>query len=1039
MTKRILQFTLCMLLTSCISQAQNYQWAKQLGGTRNNETSGSVVTDANGNVFVTGWFSGTVTIGSSTLTSHGSDDIYVVKMDSGGAVQWAFREGGVASDRGYGIALDGSGNIYITGQIGGTDTFGTATILTTNGSSDGYIAKYNSSAALQWAVNCGSTRGDRSNAITLDDSNNVYICGWFGQAGGGSPGGAATINFGSLNFTGVGGTDFFVAKANGSNGNWMWGVGTGSRNANTPDVLNDIQFANNQIYVCGAFIDTINVGKNTLISAGNLDIFWASLTKQGLPTASGSAGSRQTDNGGGVTSDPSGNIYITGVFNQTAFGGGGGADSMKVGNSTLNGTKAEAYVAAFDQNMNVKWANSYGDTSTESATRITCDNNYNLFVGGLFQTVTTIGGTKYTSGGGNDVYLMSLDTSGTVQWSKSFGTTNNEDIRDITSDSRGQYVVGSFGNAAGGGGGAGGGSVAFNGSVSITSAGGGDGYCVKLYTCPGISSNVTLSGLPNFCQSGSLTMKAAAGATSYQWYLNSNAINGVTTDTHTIFSAGAYYCLLTNSSGCQINSATTTVNIGNPPTASINTVSTSICQGDSVIMTAGSGSNYTYKYYYNNTAVTGWVTTTTYFAKQAGDYKVEVDNFGCTAFSSTITMTTIATPTVTIKSTGSTNICVGDTVILQSDTNSTWTYTWQRLQGANYIAVNGQNADIFYCTAVGTFRMLVSTTSGCGVASNSITITTTGPTNANLNGMPGSGPLCKGDSITLQTAGGGGITYQWYKDGNAIAGATNRLYRIKTSGTFKVTLTGGGCIINSKDTVVAFINESASVTPNGSAGLCPGDTLKFLATGDAGSTFSWFRNSNSIPGANTANYAATQTGNYSCVISLSTCSYQSPNVVVTLFPAAAVPSIVQNGNNLASSISGTSYTWYLNNSTVVGNTQFIYGWSTGFYKVVVSDANGCKGESPLFSFSNNGISGVSMERLNIYPNPTNGQVMVDLNTSETTLITLSDMSGKRIYTEALKATNGIHSIDLSNYPQGLYIIQVQSGNRNFVNRIELVK
>ncbi len=1032
MTKRILQLTICMLITAGISQAQNYQWAKQLGGTQNNEAAGSVATDASGNAFVTGWFSGSVTLGSTTLTSHGGDDIYVAKLDSNGAVQWAFREGGTGVDRGYGIALDPNGNIYITGQMGGTDTFGTATILVTNGGTDGYIAKYNASAALQWAVNCGSTRGERSNAIALDDSNNVYICGWFGQ---GMGGGASTINFGAINFTGVGGTDFFVAKANGSNGNWMWGVGTGSRNANTPDVLNDIQFANNGIYVCGAFADTMTVGKNSFISAGNSDVFWALLTKQGIPVAAGSAGTRQNDNGGGLTADPSGNVYISGVFNQTVGFGGGGAGSMKLGSVTINGTKAEAFVAGFDKNMNVKWASSYGDTSTESAIRISCDNNYNLYVGGVFQTATTIGGTKYTSGGGTDVYLMSLDTTGAVLWSKAFGTANTEDMRDIASDSRGQYVVGAFGATGAGGGG----TLAFNGSISITSAGGGDGYCAKLYNCPGLSGNVTLSGSPNFCQSGSLTMTAAAGATSYQWYMNGSAITGVTTDSHTVFSAGSYYCLLTNGSGCQMNSATTTVNIGNPPTASLNTVSTIICQGDSVIMTAGSGSNYKYKYYYNNTAVTGWVTTTTYFAKQAGDYKVEVDNFGCTAFSSTITMTIIATPTVTITSTGSTNICVGDTVILQSDTNSTWTYTWQRLQGANYIAVNGQNADIFYCTAVGTFRMLVSTTSGCGVASNSITITTTGPTNANLNGMPGIGPLCKGDSITLQTAGGGKITYQWYKDGNAIAGATNRFYRIKTSGTFKVTLTGGGCTINSNDTVVAFINESASVTPNGSAGLCPGDTLKFLATGDAGSTFSWFRNSNSIPGANTANLAATQTGNYSCVISLSTCSYQSPNVVVTLFPAAAVPSIVQNGNNLASSISGTSYTWYLNNSTVVGNTQFIYGWSTGFYKVVVTDANGCKGESPLFSFSNNGISGVSMERLNIYPNPTNGQVMVDLNTSETTLITLSDMSGKRIYTEALKATNGIHSIDLSNYPQGLYIIQVQSGDRNFVNRIELVK
>ena len=118
---------------------------------------------------------------------------------------WAVGAGGTSADWGNGIAVDSSGNAYVTGTFQGTAAFGNFD-LTSQGSYDFFVAKLNSTGSWQWAVEAGGTSGDYGNGIAVDSSGNVYVTGGFSSAA-----------FGPTNLAANGSKDIFVAYIDGAN------------------------------------------------------------------------------------------------------------------------------------------------------------------------------------------------------------------------------------------------------------------------------------------------------------------------------------------------------------------------------------------------------------------------------------------------------------------------------------------------------------------------------------------------------------------------------------------------------------------------------------------------------------------------------------------------------------------------------------------------------------------------------------------------------------------------------------------------------
>jgi hypothetical protein len=248
----------------------NYLWAKQAGGT-NYDIAQAIATDSSGSSYVTGYFYGSATFGSTTLVSSGNKDIFIAKLDTNGNYLWAKQAGGTSYDVGIGIATDSNGNSYVTGYFADTANFN-STSLVSSGNEDIFIAKLNTNGNCLWAKQAGGTSYDNGFGIATDSSANSYVTGCFG----------GTATFGSTSLVGSGDWDTFIAKLD-TNGNYQWARQAGGTsddydNVKAQGIATD-SFGNS--FVTGCFYGTATFGSTTLVSSGNQDIFIAKMASDG--------------------------------------------------------------------------------------------------------------------------------------------------------------------------------------------------------------------------------------------------------------------------------------------------------------------------------------------------------------------------------------------------------------------------------------------------------------------------------------------------------------------------------------------------------------------------------------------------------------------------------------------------------------------------------------------------------------------------------------------------------------------------------------
>ena len=226
------------------------QWTRQIG-TSDEDWSVDIAVDASGNSYITG-----ITQGNLGGPNQGWEDAFVVKYDSGGTLQWARQIGTGDLDDAHGIAVDGSGNIYVTGETGG-DLYGP-----NQGSADAFIVAYDSSGAMQWTRQIGSSSVDRPYGIAVDSSGNRYITGLtYGDLGGPHQGdfdafivaiGTTPAGAGDSNVDGcVDGLDYVIWSNyyDPLTGGKAWGHGDSNEDG-IVDGLDNVMWSNNYLAGC---------------------------------------------------------------------------------------------------------------------------------------------------------------------------------------------------------------------------------------------------------------------------------------------------------------------------------------------------------------------------------------------------------------------------------------------------------------------------------------------------------------------------------------------------------------------------------------------------------------------------------------------------------------------------------------------------------------------------------------------------------------------------------------------------------------------
>ena len=307
-------------------------YAGYIGGSGNEDGNGIAV-DSTGNAYVTGATESTeatfpVTVGPD-LTFNGDADAFVAKVNpSGTALDYAGYIGGSSVDVGAGIAVDSTGNAYVTGGTGSTEATFPVTVgpdLTFNGDADAFVAKVNpSGTALIYAGYIGGGNRDESLGIAVDSAGNAYVSGFTSSSEATFP---VTVGP-DLTFNGD--ADAFVAKVNPSGTALIYAgyIGGGNRDESLGIAVDSAGNA----YVSGFTSSSeaefpVAVGPDLIFNGGSgiffglgipFDTFVAKVNPSGAALDyAGYLGGSSDDIGFGIAVDSTGNAYITGQTNST--------------------------------------------------------------------------------------------------------------------------------------------------------------------------------------------------------------------------------------------------------------------------------------------------------------------------------------------------------------------------------------------------------------------------------------------------------------------------------------------------------------------------------------------------------------------------------------------------------------------------------------------------------------------------------------------------------------------------------------------------
>ena len=370
-------------------------WARSAGGAASSDFAfgTAVAVDKNGYSYVGGAFSGTLKVGTTTLTSQGGNDIFVVRLDPAGNFLWAISAPGTNLASVIRMAVDSAGDLHLVGDFQGQVTMGAVT-LTSKGKQDLLVAKISATGKVARAASFGGTGPEYGKGIALDSAGKTYVTGTF----------EGTVAFGSHSVTSAGSSDLFLVKLD-SAGTASWAVSAGG--TQTDGGLAVAVDASGNATVAGKFEGAMTLGGVTLTSLGSSDVLEARFDSAGKPVWAASAGRLQQDEALGIGVDGAGNSVLVGYYQ----------DAATFGSTSLSSPNSTAMVVArLDSKGAFTWAVSASGSGGLMATEIVVDSAGNSLLSGTLANTVTVGGFTLTSKSMSDPLLARLDASGKVTW-----------------------------------------------------------------------------------------------------------------------------------------------------------------------------------------------------------------------------------------------------------------------------------------------------------------------------------------------------------------------------------------------------------------------------------------------------------------------------------------------------------------------------------------------------------------------------------------------------------------------------------------------
>jgi len=426
-------------------------YSTYLGGNDIDEVRGITI-DCSGNTYVTGYTRSTnydVTPGAFQTKYGGYGNAFVTKLNASGSdLVYSTYFGGSKGDDAYGIAIDGSGNVYVTGFTYSANFPVTPEAFQTKhggGCTDIFVTKLNASGNdLVYSTYLGRSGKDRGFGIAIDSRGNAYVTGWTNSGDFDVTPGAFQTKYGG------GPWDVFVTKLNASGSGLVYSTYLGGSG---DDVGNGIAIdSRGNAYVTGwtnsGDFDVTPGAFQTKYGGGPWDVFVTKLNASGSDLVySTYLGGSGEDGGNDIAVDESGNAYVTGYTYSTDFDVTPGAFQ-----TTFGGGKYYAFVTKLNATgRGLAYSTYLGGSGDDFGWGVAVDISGNAYVTGYTGSTdydVTPGAFQTTIGGAADVFVTKLNASGSgLVYSTYIGGRRNDRGFGIVIDVSGNPYVTGFTNS----------------------------------------------------------------------------------------------------------------------------------------------------------------------------------------------------------------------------------------------------------------------------------------------------------------------------------------------------------------------------------------------------------------------------------------------------------------------------------------------------------------------------------------------------------------------------------------------------------------